>query len=101
MATVLNLDCEYLEEHTDLLFSVTRKGASSRRPVKVDVYLGKPDTGINFAVTSPNLDFSNGSVRVKIPASYKFVVNTLRNVVLGATNTARSWFWLCKGPMYS
>lgn len=66
----------------DLLFTFTGPGTSSRRPVKIDVFTGKPGSGINFLGATTGAD-GKESKKVSIPARADYVVGTLRNVVLG------------------
>jgi UDP-3-O-[3-hydroxymyristoyl] N-acetylglucosamine deacetylase len=66
----------------DLLFSFTGFGTTSRRQIEVAVYNGRQGSGVNFLIAQPD---SHGKVTQKaiVPAHVDFVVNTLRNVVLG------------------
>lgn len=56
--------------------SLTGRGATSRQTVNVEVEQAEPGHGIVFAVRQ-------GATVVEVPARWDFVVNTLRNVVLG------------------
>jgi UDP-3-O-[3-hydroxymyristoyl] N-acetylglucosamine deacetylase len=64
-----------------LLFSHCGRGLASRSPVKVDVYAAPQGTGIRFSL--PNAKGMNDLDRIEISASADYVVNTLRNTVLG------------------
>ncbi|HEY9868683.1 MAG TPA: UDP-3-O-acyl-N-acetylglucosamine deacetylase [Candidatus Obscuribacterales bacterium] len=57
--------------------SFAGRGVTSRQTVSVEVEQAEPGRGIVFAVRQ-------GGAAVEIPARWDFVVNTLRNVVLGA-----------------
>jgi len=61
------------------LFEHSSRGLTSKSPVKVSVYKAAPGSGITFEIPSKA---SDGSY-VRIPAVADYVVNTLRNVVLG------------------
>ena len=67
---------------SDLLFSFTGTGTTSRRPVEVAVYKARQGSGINFLAAQSH---EQGQVPDKtvVPAHADFVVSTLRNVVLG------------------
>jgi UDP-3-O-[3-hydroxymyristoyl] N-acetylglucosamine deacetylase len=60
---------------------VSSRGLTSKKEINTTVHEAKPGTGIVFVVTN-----SDG-VAIDIPARSEFVVNTLRNVVLGAKGT--------------
>jgi UDP-3-O-[3-hydroxymyristoyl] N-acetylglucosamine deacetylase len=54
------------------------RGLTSRQQIKVEVSAAAPGSGITFIVPDPKTD-----APVRIPATCDYVVNTLRNVVLG------------------
>lgn len=62
-------------------FAVEAKGLTSKKQIKTIVHEAKPGSGITFIVRK-----SEGEPAV-IKATTKFVVNTLRNVTLGASGT--------------
>ncbi len=62
------------------IFTYQGTGISSRQPITVCPYLTEPGSGIQFIISDLR-DKENKPVR--IPALAPYVVNTLRNVVLG------------------
>jgi len=64
-----------------LLFSHCGRGLASRSPVKVDVYVAPKGAGIRFSL--PDAKGVHNLDRIEFPASADYVVNTLRNTVLG------------------
>jgi UDP-3-O-[3-hydroxymyristoyl] N-acetylglucosamine deacetylase len=78
-------DRKLIETNGQLLFRYTGKGVTSRQPVEVSAYVAEVGTGINFLLTKPGDNSSpSTSQTIIIPARADFVVNTVRNVVLGA-----------------
>jgi UDP-3-O-[3-hydroxymyristoyl] N-acetylglucosamine deacetylase len=65
-----------------ILFCYRGKGLTSKQDITVEVKYGVPGKGICFFVKNPK----NNQI-VEIPARAEFVVNTLRNVVLGKDGT--------------
>jgi len=55
------------------------KGITSRQDIRIEVIPEEPGHGIVFELPNPE-----GGAWIKIPAQAKYVVNTLRNVVLGS-----------------
>lgn len=79
----------YRSEHdvkSQCLFSYVGRGATSKRSVSVAVFSGEPGTGIKFVVSKGKLNGKEDRELdfIDIPARAEFVVNTMRNVVLGA-----------------
>jgi len=66
-------------DSSDILFTYTGKGMTSRQQVRVDVQAGAPGNGVRFFVRNPKAD----DQFVELPARADTVVNTLRNVTLG------------------
>jgi UDP-3-O-[3-hydroxymyristoyl] N-acetylglucosamine deacetylase len=66
-----------------LLFSYSGRGLSSRAAVEVAVYQSPKGSGITFSIPNPQADPASSDARILIPASADYVVNTLRNTVLG------------------
>lgn len=62
------------------IFTYAGTGISSRQPITVCPYLTEPGSGIQFIVSDLR---DQDSKPVRIPALAPYVVNTLRNVVLG------------------
>ncbi len=62
---------------TSGIISFTGRGVTSRQDVSVEIAQAPPGQGIVFQVV-------RGDALVPVPARAEFVVNTLRNVVLGA-----------------
>lgn len=84
MSTATNPNSKQSQSSSNALFVMSGAGATSRAPVNVAVYQGPAQSGINFHVVksaggSGNFEFA------EIPANADFVVNTLRNVVLGVS----------------
>jgi UDP-3-O-[3-hydroxymyristoyl] N-acetylglucosamine deacetylase len=67
----------------DLLFSYSGRGLSSRAAIAVAVYQSPKGSGITFSIPNPKADPASSDARVLIPACADYVVNTLRNTVLG------------------
>src|SRR5271170_6415013 len=66
-----------------LLFSYSGRGLSSRAVIEVAVYQSPKGSGITFSIPNPKADPGSSDARVLIPARADYVVNTLRNTVLG------------------
>jgi len=66
-----------------LIFSYSGHGLSSRAPVAVSVYSAPKGSGIIFSIPDPKTAEGTHAERVQIPARAEYVVNTLRNTVLG------------------
>jgi UDP-3-O-[3-hydroxymyristoyl] N-acetylglucosamine deacetylase len=62
-----------------LVFEHAARGLTSKSPIKVSVFQAAPGSGITFEIPATPGDTSF----VRIPAHADYVVNTLRNVVLG------------------
>jgi len=78
-------DCQLSNLSESLLFSFTGDGITSRQPVSIAVYAGKPGSGISFLSNkASSISSQSSTCEVIIPARSDFVVNTVRNVVLGA-----------------
>jgi UDP-3-O-[3-hydroxymyristoyl] N-acetylglucosamine deacetylase len=71
-----------LDRTRELLFSYEGKGLTSRALVKVDVFEQATGSGITFRLNDPKPE-GGGKSFVDVPANSDFVVNTMRNVVLG------------------
>ncbi len=69
---------------SECLFSYEGQGATSKRPVSLAVFLAEPGSGIKFVVPDSKSNGKEDPHCIDIPARAEFVVNTLRNVVLGA-----------------
>ncbi len=65
------------------LFEHASRGLTSKSPVKVSVFQAAPGSGITFEIPSKTGANTGEDPFVRIPAHADYVVNTLRNVVLG------------------
>jgi UDP-3-O-[3-hydroxymyristoyl] N-acetylglucosamine deacetylase len=79
---IAQLEKQYQQDnpHRKLIFSHCGKGIASKKQINVSVYSAEPGSGIQFIVPDTREDKGHP---VKIPALAPYVVNTLRNVVLG------------------
>lgn len=80
------LENQYKQLNPDakLLFTYRGIGITSKQQIVVSVYLVKPGSGISFIAPASGEQTNR---TVKIPALAPYVVNTLRNVVLGIEST--------------
>lgn len=74
----LSGDLKQILNSAPKLVSYRGKGMTSKQEVLVEVYQAPPGSGITFFCVS-----GDNKELVAIPAKANFVVNTLRNVVLG------------------
>lgn len=78
----LSGDLKQILNSAPKLVSYRGKGMTSKQEVLVEVYQAPPGSGITFFCVS-----GDNKELVAIPAKANFVVNTLRNVVLGVGKT--------------
>jgi UDP-3-O-[3-hydroxymyristoyl] N-acetylglucosamine deacetylase len=79
---IAQLEKQYQQIYPErkILFAHQGTGITSKQPISVSVYLSEPGSGIQFII--PDLKSDNGRPAI-VPALAPYVVNTLRNVVLG------------------
>jgi UDP-3-O-[3-hydroxymyristoyl] N-acetylglucosamine deacetylase len=84
LASLIDLYKSKTEIEPECLFTYVGQGATSKQSISVSAFLGEPGTGIKFVVPNHKTTDKDKTSLIDIPARAEFVVNTLRNVVLGA-----------------
>ena len=80
---LIDLYSNSTQTKSESLFTYVGKGATSKQSISVSTFLAEPGSGIKFVV--PKVIGKDEKCFIDIPARCEFVVNTLRNVVLGAS----------------